>query len=85
MTEAESKAMHPGVLLDEVLYGKLTRWVQAHYRDRLASEDLADPALVTACREALDELSTLLGLGNPPPISTVRRGARRLARAYPRA
>jgi len=68
MTDAEAKAMHAGVLLDDALYGKLTRWVQAHYRDRLEPGDLADPTLATTCREALDELSRLLGLGNIYPF-----------------
>jgi succinylarginine dihydrolase len=46
------------------MYAALTAWVQRHYRDRLVPADLADPALLTESRRALDELSRLLGLAN---------------------
>jgi succinylarginine dihydrolase len=37
--------------------------VERRYRDRLAVDDLADPHLLDESRVALDELTTLLGLG----------------------
>jgi succinylarginine dihydrolase len=67
LTDAEARALHPGVILDEALYGKLTDWVRAHYRDRLSAEDLADPTLAVECREALDALAPLLGFASLPP------------------
>jgi succinylarginine dihydrolase len=62
LNEAEEAAMHRGVVLDETLYAKLVAWVERHYRDRLAVDDLADPALIDEVRAALAELETLLGL-----------------------
>ncbi len=41
----------------------LTDWVHRHYRDRLSAEELSDPALLEESRSALDELTTLLGMG----------------------
>lgn len=63
LTTDELAAMNQGVLLTDALYQKLTTWVHAHYRDRLAPGDLADPQLVEEGRRALDELSGILGLG----------------------
>ncbi|MFE8070785.1 N-succinylarginine dihydrolase [Marinobacteraceae bacterium S3BR75-40.1] len=63
LTEAEQQAMHRGVLLDDMLYAQLVSWVEAHYRDRLNQDDLADPALLQESRTALDELTRILGLG----------------------
>ncbi|MGE5621637.1 MAG: N-succinylarginine dihydrolase [Bacillota bacterium] len=62
LTEAESAAMHQGVVMDEALYARLVAWVEKHYRDRLAPDDLADPALAVEIRTALDELTTILQL-----------------------
>jgi len=43
-------------------------WVEKHYRDRLGEDDLGDPALLTECRTALDELTQILFLGNIYPF-----------------
>lgn len=59
---AQEAAMHPGVKLDATLYARLTAWVKAHYRDRLAPADLADPALPLEVETALGELAGILGL-----------------------
>lgn len=59
----ERAAMAPGVILDAARHKHLTDWVRRHYRDRLAPDDLADPALLDETRRALDELTGLLGLG----------------------
>ena len=64
LTRAERDAIRARVWLDEALYAELVAWVQRHYRDRLAPEDLGDPALLDEGRRALDELSRLLGLGS---------------------
>jgi succinylarginine dihydrolase len=64
LTEAELAHVSPGVLLTDALYERLVQWVQRHYRERLAPDDLADPQLLDESRRALDELTRLLGLGN---------------------
>lgn len=62
LTDAQAAAMHEGVVLTEILYAQLVQWIEKHYRDRLAPEDLADPALAVEVRSALEELSTILQL-----------------------
>ncbi|MBV8666795.1 MAG: N-succinylarginine dihydrolase [Burkholderiaceae bacterium] len=58
----EAAALHQGVVMNDALYGKLSHWVEQHYRDRMAPEDLADPSLAVEINTALDELSRLLDL-----------------------
>ena len=62
LTEREAAAMHQGVVMTEALYHTLVAWVEQHYRDRLAPDDLADPALALEVHAALEELSRILGL-----------------------
>ncbi len=62
LTEAESRAMHQGVIMTEALYATLVAWVGKHYRDVLEPKDLADPQLAIECAAALEELTRLLGL-----------------------
>ena len=62
LTAQQAAAMHQGVMLDDALYGKLTGWVERHYRDRLLPADLADPALMRESRLALEELAGILRL-----------------------
>lgn len=50
------------VLFTEELYGKLTAWVNKHYRDKLAPEDLLDINLHTESLAALKELYEILNL-----------------------
>jgi succinylarginine dihydrolase len=64
LTAGEQAAVNPRVWLDEVLYAKLSAWVQKHYRDRVVLADLADPALLEESRAALDALTGILGLGS---------------------
>jgi len=71
LTEVEAAAVNQAVLLDDRLYATLTGWVQKHYRDRLADADLADPALITEGRTALDELATILKLGSVYPFQRI--------------
>ncbi|GGY18899.1 N-succinylarginine dihydrolase [Paludibacterium paludis] len=68
LTREELTAVNPRVMMSDTLYAQLVGWVSRHYRDRLAPDDLADPALLNECRTALDELCGLLGLGNPYPF-----------------
>jgi succinylarginine dihydrolase len=62
LTEVEAAAMHQGVLMTEALYARLVIWVEKHYRDRLAPDDLADPALAIEVQTALEELMQILSL-----------------------
>jgi succinylarginine dihydrolase len=64
LSDDELGAMHPGVLMDDALYERLTTWVEAHYRDELSQDDLGDPMLLQEVRKALDELTGILGLGS---------------------
>lgn len=64
LNEKELAAAHQGVFLTEALYYKLVNWVKCHYRDSLSLEDLRDPSLCYESQKALDELTTLLGLGS---------------------
>jgi len=61
---AEQAAVAPGVWIDDALFARLDAWIAKHYRDRLASADLADPTLLDESRTALDELTQILGLGS---------------------
>ena len=63
LNEHEQAAVKHCMLTPDLL-ATLRHWVQHHYRDRLSSQDLADPALLDESRTALDELSALLGLGS---------------------
>ena len=64
MTEQERRTTLPGIWLDEALADALEDWIRRRYRDRLAASDLADPQLLIEVHEALDELSSILGLGS---------------------
>jgi succinylarginine dihydrolase len=64
LTDRERAAAAPGVFVDESRLDSLEDWVRSHYRDRLSADDLADPALLTETRTALDALTGLLDLGS---------------------
>lgn len=63
MTPAERAAAAQGFFLTDALADSLEAWVSKHYREELAPDDLADPALVTEIQTALDELTRILPLG----------------------
>ena len=64
LSAAQLAAVNPAVLMTDSLFVTLNKWVDRHYRDNLTQHDLADPQLLTEGREALDELTKLLDLGN---------------------
>ncbi|HSH47073.1 MAG TPA: N-succinylarginine dihydrolase [Halomonas sp.] len=68
MSEAERAALSGRVLLDDDLHGELVEWVKRHYRDRLATPDLADPRLAEEALTALDELTRILAVGSVYPF-----------------
>jgi succinylarginine dihydrolase len=63
LTPAEVKSLGARALLDETLADELEAWIIKHYRDKLAPEDLHDPALMNESCTALDELTSILKLG----------------------
>jgi succinylarginine dihydrolase len=68
LTDAERQAIGAHVFLDDALADALERWIRAHYRDRLAPEDLADPLLIDETRRSLDELTQMLRLPSVYPF-----------------
>ena len=64
LTDEERGAIRSKVFLDETRCDRLEAWIRRHYRDRLAAEDLADPALLAETRTAADELTQELELGS---------------------
>ncbi len=62
LTDVERAAIRANVFLDGALANALDDWIRRHYRDRLAPDDLGDPALLDESRRALDELSRILRL-----------------------
>jgi len=63
LSEAERAAVNPHFLLNDEKISGLEDWVRTHYRDRLAPDDLRDPAFVVECHTALDALTQQLGMG----------------------
>lgn len=70
LSAAEHAVMNQRALLNDDRHAELVAWVERHYRDRLAIDDLADPHLIDETRTALDELTELLGLGSIYPFQT---------------
>ena len=64
LEDEERAVIRARVFFDDALGAELESWVRRHYRDRLTTADLADPALLDESRRALDELTTLLKLGS---------------------
>lgn len=64
LTPQEQQAVNPAVMMNDRLFATLNQWVDRHYRDRLTQADLVDPQLLREGRDALDELTKLLDLGN---------------------
>lgn len=63
LTEEEWEQVNPGMRFSPELYEQMTTWINAHYRDALAPEDLADPQLMIESLTALDELTKIMNLG----------------------
>jgi succinylarginine dihydrolase len=64
LNDAERAVINPHVMFSNALHQTLVDWVNRHYRDRLAPDDLRDPHLLDESRRALDELSQILHLPN---------------------
>jgi succinylarginine dihydrolase len=64
MTPAERAAAAQGFFLDDALSQRLSAWIDQHYREELAPDDLRDPSLVNETQSALDALTQILPLGS---------------------
>lgn len=63
LSDDEARAANDAFLLDEAKIAALEGWVREHCRDRLAPDDLRDPALMREGFAALDALTAHLGMG----------------------
>ena len=68
LTQREIECTNQKIFLDAKLHVRLVKWAKKHYRDRLSFDDLRDPSLLNECRRALDELTSILGLGSVYPF-----------------
>ena len=64
LTEAEWAQVNKGQKFTAGLHKRLNQWVNTHYRDTLAPEDLPNPAIMEESFAALDELSKIMNLGD---------------------
>jgi succinylarginine dihydrolase len=64
LTATERGCLNARVLVDEPLLERLEGWVNRHYREQIAPEDLRDPHLHRESMAALDELTGILNLGS---------------------
>lgn len=62
LTEEELAAMQQRVIFTPTLHEQLKYWVETHYRDTLAPDDLKDPKLMDEAFNAQIELLDILGL-----------------------
>ncbi|TCI01826.1 N-succinylarginine dihydrolase [Corallincola luteus] len=63
LSEQELAAVNQRCLISDTLFAQLNEWADKYYRDQLSFADLADPALLTESREALNGLTNILNLG----------------------
>jgi succinylarginine dihydrolase len=68
LNDMELAAVNQHTIMNEQLFGTLNQWVDKHYRDSLAFDDLRDPQLITEVNTALDELTQILHLGSVYPF-----------------
>ncbi|PVZ72204.1 N-succinylarginine dihydrolase [Pelagibaculum spongiae] len=64
LNQKELNAVNQSTLLDQILFDRLSAWVEKHYRDQLQISDLADPQLLLESYTALDQLTQILDLGS---------------------
>ncbi len=60
----EEQALGASVLWNSATHDALVASVSNRYRDLLSLDDLADPEFVDECRTALDEITSILGVGS---------------------
>lgn len=62
LTTEQQSSMHQGVVFDDQLYSQLVDWIESHYREQIAPDDLRDPALVSESFDAIASLAKILDL-----------------------
>lgn len=68
MNKSEFSALHPGIIFDDKLYKRLREWIKKYYVGNLIYDDLFVPTFIKKCRNALEELTYILGLGRVYPM-----------------
>lgn len=63
LTEAEWAQVNSGQKFTPQLHDQLNEWVNQHYRETLAPDDLKDPSLMEESFAALDALTVIMNLG----------------------
>ncbi len=63
LSDVEAAAANRHFILDADKITALEDWVRAHYRDRVAPDDLRDPALAAESFAAMDALTQVLDMG----------------------
>lgn len=63
LTETEWAQVNTGNKFSPELYEKLKAWINKHYRESLAPEDIRDVTLMDESFAALDALTKIMGLG----------------------
>jgi succinylarginine dihydrolase len=64
LSPVEIAAVNPNCLATPERLDELEAWVMRHYPEELRPTDLADPALITRTRDALNDLTKILALGS---------------------
>ena len=64
MSERQWSGVREGFRFTDALHQRLGNWVERHYREELAPEDLRDPALANEAFEAIGELARIMDLGD---------------------
>lgn len=64
LTDEEKASINQGVILNSGLFSLLEEWAGNFYRDHLHFSDFDDPQLLYESRQALDQLTRILGLGS---------------------
>ena len=63
LSDEEAAAANSQFILNADKISALENWVNTHYRDRIAPDDLRDPALADESLAAMDALTQLLDMG----------------------
>ncbi len=66
VTKDELACVYQPAIMNDALYGRLTSWVERHYRDRLTVKDLQDIGFYRETMEAAQALSEHMALPHYP-------------------
>ncbi len=71
LENSKLKGIHSGCVFNTARAAQLRAWIERWYPDQLTPEDLADPKLLVRQRDALDALTTQLGLPAIYPFQSI--------------